>query len=119
MTSASEIGRAIAACVKRCTLIAGLFFALALIAVCGWGAGGGSIRRGAVAPPPFALNLGPMYALGRLSTVPVCSYATACPLDPSGRDTSIYTVWLIQRPAQPDAPARAVRLFSIVIDDGS
>jgi hypothetical protein len=93
--------------------------ALMLIAVCGCGIGGVAIRRGAVAPPQFALDLGVVQALGRLSTVPGCSYATACLLDPSGRDTAIYTVWLILRPARPDAPVRTIRLVSIVVDDGS
>ncbi|MDW8214823.1 MAG: hypothetical protein RMJ55_14795 [Roseiflexaceae bacterium] len=93
--------------------------ALTLIVVCGCSIGGVAIRRGAVAPPPFVIDLGAVQALGRLSTVPVCSYATACPLDPSGRNMTIYTVWLIQRPIQPGAPVRAIRLVSMVVDGGS
>ncbi len=104
---------------RRRALIANVFAAFAFIVAVGCGVGGWTVRRGAVTPPPFAIDFGVAQALGRLSTVPVCSYATSCLLDPSGRDTTIYTVWLIQRPTQSEAPVRALRLFSIVIEDGS
>ncbi len=104
---------------RRRALIASMLAAFALIAAIGCGIGGWSVRRGVVAPPSFAIDLGVVQALGRLSTVPVCSYATSCLLDPSGRDMAIYTIWLIQRPAHPDAPVRTFRLVSFVVDEGS
>ena len=103
---------------KKRVIIGGILVTLALIVVCS-GAGMTAIRRSGVALPQFVIDLGPVQALGRLSTIPVCSYATSCLLDPSGRDVAIYTIWIIQRPALPGAPSRAIRLASLVIDDGS
>jgi hypothetical protein len=103
---------------RRAT-IGSVLAALALIVVCACGVAGAAIRRGSVSPPQFAVDLGSVQVLGRLSTVPVCSYATSCLLDPSGRDIAIYTLWMIQRPSQPGAPSRAIRLASMVVDDGS
>ncbi len=91
---------------------------LALVIWCGCSTILFAVRRNAIAPPQFVLDAGLIQVLGRLSTVPECSYATSCLFDPSGRDPSIYTVWLILRSSHSDTPARVIRLTSVPVGDG-
>ncbi|MGQ9550560.1 MAG: hypothetical protein ACUVSY_17865 [Roseiflexus sp.] len=103
----------------RRPLIAASLITLVLVVVCGCSAVLFAMRRDAGALPQFALDLGLIQVIGRLSTVPECSYATSCLLDPSGRDPSIYTVWLILRSPGSDAPVRVIRLTSVPVSSGA
>lgn len=91
--------------------------AFVLVIVCGCSVTLLAVGYGTGTPPQFALDLGLMQVIGRLSTVPECSYATSCLLDPSGRDPSIYTVWLILRSSRSDTPFRVIRLTSVPVGD--
>jgi hypothetical protein len=99
-------------------MIAASLVALALVVVYGCTAVLFAVRREAITPPQFALDMGRIQVLGRRSTVPECSYATSCLFDPSGRDPSIYTVWLILRSSHSDTPSRVIRLTSVPVGDG-
>ncbi|MFQ3632886.1 hypothetical protein [Roseiflexus sp.] len=101
---------------KRYMTIGAALVVCLMIVLCGSGVGVQAFQRGVVQPPPFAVDLGIVQVTGRLSSIPICSYATSCLLDPSGRDLEIYTVWLLWRPGRADAPTQAIRLMSIVID---
>jgi len=100
-------------------MIAASLVALALVVVYGCTAVLFAVRREAITPPQFALDMGRIQVLGRRSTVPECSYATSCLLDPSGRDPAIYTVWLILRSSCSDTPPQVIRLTSVPVGDGT
>jgi hypothetical protein len=100
-------------------MIAASLVALALVVVYGCTVVLFDVRREAITPPQFALDMGRIQVLGRRSTVPECSYATSCLLDPSGRDPTIYTVWLILRSSCSDTPPQVIRLTSVPVGDGT
>jgi len=100
-------------------MIAASLVALALVVVYGCTMVLFAVRREAITPPQFALDMGRIQVLGRRSTVPECSYATSCLLDPSGRDPAIYTVWLILRSSCSDTPPQVIRLTSVPVGDGT
>ena len=100
-------------------MIAASLVALALVVVYGCTMVLFAVRREAITPPQFALDMGLIQVLGRRSTVPECSYATSCLLDPSGRDPAIYTVWLILRSSCSDTPPQVIRLTSVPVGDGT
>jgi len=100
-------------------MIAASLVALALVVVYGCTVVLFDVRREAITPPQFALDMGRIQVLGRRSTVPECSYATSCLLDPSGRDPAIYTVWLILRSSCSDTPPQVIRLTSVPVGDGT
>jgi len=100
-------------------MIAASLVALALVVVYGCTVVLFDVRREAITPPQFALDMGLIQVLGRRSTVPECSYATSCLLDPSGRDPAIYTVWLILRSSCSDTPPQVIRLTSVPVGDGT
>jgi len=97
-------------------IIGGVIVAFTLIALCGCSAGVLAIRQGAISPPQFVIDLGAVHVVGRLSSIPVCSYATSCLLEPPARDMTIYTIWVIRRSDRSDVPTSAIRLMSFVID---
>ncbi|ABQ91188.1 hypothetical protein [Roseiflexus sp. RS-1] len=100
-------------------MIAASLVALALVVVYGCTVVLFDVRREAITPPQFALDMGLIQVLGRRSTVPECSYATSCLLDPSGRDPAVYTVWLILRSSHSDTPPQVIRLTSVPVGDGT
>jgi hypothetical protein len=100
-------------------MIAASLVVLALVVVCGCSAVLFAVRREAITPPQFVLGAGLIQVLGRRSTVPECSYATSCLLDPSGRDPAVYTVWLILRSSHSDTPPQVIRLASAPVGDGT
>jgi hypothetical protein len=100
-------------------MIAASLVALALVVVYGCTMVLFAVRREAITPPQFALDMGLIQVLGRRSTVPECSYATSCLLDPSGRDPAVYTVWLILRSSHSDTPPQVIRLASAPVGDGT
>lgn len=79
-------------------------------------AGSAVLHRDTLRPPTFAVNLGPVHLVGRTSAVPLCSYVTSCLLDPSGRDSEIYTIWLVWRPERPGGAATILRILSLPLD---
>ena len=99
-------------------MIAASLVALALVVVYGCTVVLFDVRREAITPPQFALDMGLIQVLGRRSTVPECSYATSCLLDPSGRDPAVYTVWLILRSSHSDTPPQVIRLASAPVGNG-
>ncbi|MCL6539223.1 MAG: hypothetical protein K6T87_01305 [Roseiflexus sp.] len=99
-------------------MIAASLVALALVVVYGCTAVLFAVRREAITPPQFTLDMGLIQVLGRRSTVPECSYATSCLLDPSGRDPAVYTVWLILRSSHSDTPPQVIRLASAPVGNG-
>ena len=99
-------------------MIAASLVALALVVVYGCTVVLFDVRREAITPPQFALDMGLIQVLGRRSTVPECSYATSCLLDPSGRDPAVYTVWLILRSSRSDTPPQVIRLASAPVGNG-
>ncbi len=103
---------------RQRTMIAASLVALALVVVYGCTVVLFDVRREAITPPQFALDMGLIQVLGRRSTVPECSYATSCLLDPSGRDPAVYTVWLILRSSHSDTPPQVIRLASAPVGNG-
>ncbi len=95
--------------------IVALIAILSMVLACS--AGSVALRRGNLRPPSFAVHLGPVHLVGRTSAVPLCSYVTSCLLDPSARDSEIYTIWLLERPARPGDAATILRILSLPLND--